>query len=355
MFEFFSENECLAYDIDNILNENAISWKEFKDASVFITGATGLIGSLLAKTIFYANEKFKLNLKLILLVKNSKKLNNVIDEKILISNSVTIIQEYQIEQIEKIDYVFHCASLTQSTAFVCQPVDVINTNFFLTEKILSKCTRSNIKSFVYLSTMEVYGVFDKEVCVKEDTFGYINPLDSRSSYSLSKKAVENLCYSYYSQFFVPIKIARLTLTFGPGVGVQDNRVFSQFSKSVIHSNDIILHTDGATKRDYLYTADAVSGLLILLLNGKAGHAYNLANPRTYMSILDMANLVSRLPEANNKICVKIKKPVDIKKYGYSPENKISLNITAMGDIGWKPSVDLDEMFTRLIKYLKSIY
>ena len=110
-----------------------------------------------------------------------------------------------------------------------------------------------------------------------------------------------MCISYNKEYGVSAKILRLTQTFGPGVNLTDNRVFAQFAKSVIYSTDIVLNTAGRTKRDYLYTADAVKAILSVLLLGKDGNIYNVSNPDTYCTICDMAKMCTEL--ADNKIKV----------------------------------------------------
>ena len=76
---------------------------------------------------------------------------------------------------------------------------------------------------------------------------------------------------------MPTRIVRLTQTFGTGVSYNDGRVFAEFARCVIEQRDIILKTKGETKRSYLYTADAVTAILTVLLNGETGAAYNAAN------------------------------------------------------------------------------
>ena len=113
----------------------------------------------------------------------------------------------------------------------------------------------------------------------------------RTSYPESKRMCESLCTAYASQYSVPVKVLRLTQTFGPGVRYDDGRVFAEFARCAIERRNIVLHTDGATRRSYLYTADAVSAILTVLLKGIAGEAYNAANEATFCSIREMAQLV----------------------------------------------------------------
>ena len=206
---------------------------------------------------------------------------------------------------------------------------------------------------VYLSSMEVYGTFEDKEKIAEDDLGYLNPLTARSSYPEGKRAAESLCYAYYSQHGLPVKTARLTLTFGPGISLSDNRVFAQFCHSAMQGKDIVLHTPGATKRDYLYTADAVTALLIMLLKGESGQAYNVANSTTYISIRDMAELVAQTCAAK-PIKVIIDVPNDISKLGYAPTVKLNLDTARIESLGWHAKKDLPQMYQRLAAFLQQV-
>lgn len=74
--------------------------------------------------------------------------------------------------------------------------------------------------------------------------------------------VECLCHSYAKEYGVPVKIARLTQTFGAGVSLEDTRVFAQFAKSIIKGEDLIMHTSGESSKPYCYTIDAIMAIFI---------------------------------------------------------------------------------------------
>lgn len=115
----------------------------------------------------------------------------------------------------------------------------------------------------------------------------------RACYPESKRMCENLCACYMKEYGVPVNIVRLTQTFGPGVEYDDGRIFAELARCVIEKRDIVLHTKGETKRNYLFTKDAVNAIITVLLHGENGQAYNAANEETYCSILEMANMVAK--------------------------------------------------------------
>lgn len=88
-------------------------------------------------------------------------------------------------------------------------------------------------------------------------------MNARNSYPEAKRLSENRCASYAEEYQVPVNVLRLTQTFGPGIARNDQRVFAEFIRSALEKKDIILLTEGRTKRSSRYTADAVTAILTL--------------------------------------------------------------------------------------------
>lgn len=326
-------------DIKSVIEE--FDFSVFDNKSVLITGATGLIGKLCTKC--FLNAPY--NIKVLALVRNRQKSEQIFGEN---KNLKFIVQDINspISAKEKVDYIIHTASVTSSGDFINKPVETIQTAINGTKNVLEFAKNQKISGMVYLSSLEVYGAQDKED-VKENDYGYIDILKPRSSYSESKKVVETMCISYGTEYKIPVKIARLSQTFGAGVSKNDTRVFAQFAKSVINKENIILHTKGETKRNYCYTSDAVCGILTVLTKGENNNAYNVANKNTYISIADMAHL---LENDSTKVVYEI----DNKNRGYNPTVKICLNTQKLEKLGWSAKIDLPEMFERTIKSLQEL-
>ena len=320
---------------------------ELDNKSILITGATGLIGAQLAKTILCYNRIYNCNIDVIVLGRNKEKIDKLykgLSVKYIISD----IRE-PINTVYPIDYIIHCASITSSKAFVNNPVETICTAIDGTNNILELAKEKRIKGFLYTSSLEVYGITNQ--CeVTESDYGFIDFLNVRSSYSESKRMAECLCCAYASQYGIPIKIVRLTQTIGSGVEYFDNRVFAQFARAVIEKKDIVLNTTGQTVRNYCDICDAISGIITVLLRGASGEAYNIANIETTISIADLAQKICEKYKSTG-IHVVYNKPSNVKLYGYNPEMKICLNTNKIEQLGWKPRYSLDKTIERLVKGL----
>jgi nucleoside-diphosphate-sugar epimerase len=206
-----------------------------------------------------------------------------------------------------------------------------------------------VESFLYFSSSEVYGEVPESLMpVKENVFGFIDPARVRSCYGESKRMGETICVSYLHQFGLKAKIARPFHTYGPGMMLDDGRVYADFIANVISKKDIILNSDGSARRAFCYLTDATVGFFKILLEGKDGEAYNVGNPKEEYSILELAQLIISLrPELNLK--VKVNLPVKDVNYIKSTVSKNSPNINKMNELSWNPNVSARDGFNRTIK------
>lgn len=236
-----------------------------KNSVILITGGTGLIGYNIIKELCIVSDE--LNIKILALVRDieraTEKFKELGDKVEMICGNILDFPEIE----GNVDYIIHGASLTSSKAFVENPVETILTSFLGTKNMLDLAVQKKVRSFVYLSSMEVYGSPQEEMLLSEDKVGYLDPLKLRSSYPESKRMCENLCISYKSEYGVQVKIARLAQTFGPGISKDDERVFVQFIRKALDKENIEIKTSGKSSRMYVYTFDAVTAILTVLLSG----------------------------------------------------------------------------------------
>lgn len=346
------DNEILQKDLEEAAMLS-LPLDELNGKSVFVTGATGLIGSQIIKYLLCLNRVKQMNIKVLAFARSEDKARKVfpyLDENDALELVLGDINQ-TICYDGEVDYIIHGASATSSKYFVSHPVETIKTAIDGTTNILEFAKAKEVSGFVYLSSLEVYGTPDaSKETISESDYGYIEPLSVRSSYSEGKRMVECLCVSYAEEYGVPVKIARLSQTFGAGVEYNDGRVFAEFARCAIEGKDIVLHTEGRTVRTYCYTTDAVTALLTILTKGEVGEAYNVTNKDTDISIFEMAKLVAGLSE--HGIEVKKDIPEDLASFGYNPEMVIRLDSSKLEELGWTASVDLRGMYTRLIQSMK---
>ncbi|MDE5618780.1 MAG: NAD(P)-dependent oxidoreductase [Clostridia bacterium] len=320
--------------------------KCLKGKSVFVTGATGLIGKAIVTLLLERGAN------VYALIRDKSKADSAfgLSPDCRLKYVIGDMRNLKAEDMG-IDYVIHCASRTASKDFAASPADVLSDIFSGTRNALEFARANKVSGFAYLSTMEVYGASMGGEKIEENSPCYLDTMNSRSCYPEAKRACECLCASYASQYGVPVKVVRLTQTFGKGVSYDDNRVFAEFARCVIEGRDIVLKTKGETMRNYVSVDDAAQAVLTALIYGKSGEAYNVANEDTYCSVYDMARLV-----ADNFGCGRIKVRIeeqDVASFGYAPVLKCNLSARKMLSLGWKPTKGLIEMFAETIKDMKA--
>ena len=129
----------------------------------------------------------------------------------------------------------------------------------------------------------------------------------------------------------------------------ENRVFAQFARSVVHGENIVLHTNGESMGNYCYTVDAIKAILLLLKKGEAGETYTVVNENSTMTIREMAHMVAEKFSDGKSLVV-----LDIpegNQYGYAPETKMSLSSERLRKLGWIPEVSLTESYQRMLPSL----
>lgn len=346
-------NNVLLKDFESIL-DSEVDIYTFKNKSILITGATGLIGSLLVKFFMYANERMDLNLSIYALIRNQQKADNIYREYLSNSHLKFVkanLGKNELTLEKNIDYIIHAAAVTQSKIMIEDPVGTIRTAVNGTEEVLRFAVEHGTKSIVYVSSMEVYGQVDKKEKVNEKELGYIDLSSVRSCYPESKRLCELLCTSFSSEYNLNIKIARLAQTFGAGVLPNENRVFAQFARSVMRGEDIVLHTEGNSEGNYVYTADAIKALIFLLLEGESGQAYNVSNVENHMTIRQMAEMViEKFGQNGEKVVINIPK----EKMGYAPDTHMWLDNKKLCSLGWSPTKNMEQSYMSLISWMASV-
>lgn len=311
-----------------------------------VTGATGYIGSRIIREL-------QNDMQITALVRNVDKATKMLPQGVNYIQADLEDAQTLKNVTDEYTYVIHCAAITKSKDMKVHPVEVVKSIVNTTQNIMEVALRCKAQSVVVLSSMEIYGYVEneKEQRTSEDAVkGEIDLLNVRSCYPLAKRMAENICFDYWQEYGVPVKIARLAQTFGTGILPEENRVFAQFARSVIKNQDIVLHTDGTSMGNYCGIDDAINGILLLLEKGENGEAYNIVNEQNTMTIRQMAELVAdKIASGKISVCYDIPKE---NIYGYAANTGFQLSAQKMCKLGWIPQESLEKMFLDVIDTMK---
>lgn len=340
-------NKVIKEDIATIIN-SFNDWDRFKNKTVLISGANGFLPAYLVETFLALDTSY--NTTIIALVRNQQKAEKRFSHLLNNPKLKIVVKDVSIEFdiADKIDFIIHAASQASPKYYGVDPVGTLSANVLGTINLIKLAQKNNVESFLYFSSGEVYGqVKAEEIPIKEETFGYLNCANVRACYGESKRMGENICVSYHAQFGVNAKIVRPFHTYGPGMALDDGRVFADFVANIVNKQNIVLNSDGSAIRPFCYLTDATLGFLTVLVNGENGQAYNVGNPNEEHSILELANiLVGLYPEFDLKVVMN--KPETNNNYLKSPIVRNSPNIDKISQLNWQPKITVQEGFKRTI-------
>jgi UDP-glucuronate decarboxylase len=342
-------NRIVGEDLQAIIKE-PLDWSVFSGKTVLITGANGFLPAYMAETLlFLCNNGIAPGLKVLALVRNIEKARSRFREYLNDNHLEFIVQDVCDPVVTdcKIDFIIHAASQASPKFYGVDPVGTLAPNVIGTMNLLKLARDKNSEGFLFFSSSEVYGNMKSNTAIKEDATGYLDQMNPRSCYAESKKMGETMCVAWNKQFDIPVKIVRPFHTYGPGLSLDDGRVFADFISFILKNNDLLIKSDGSARRAYCYLRDAISGCFYILINGANGEAYNVGNPHEEYSVLELAeNLVSEFSEKS----LKIKIDPDFISKGYSPSSISSVlpDISKLMSLGWSPVTGVREGFRRTI-------
>ena len=252
-----NNNKIIQEDLKNIISSE-IPWGELEGKNILITGANGFLPAYMVETILYLNDIiFKKKVKVIALVRNIEKAQERFARHINRDDLSFLVQDVcdPINYNGKLDYIVHAASQASPKYYGADPVGTLSANVLGTINLLKIASKNPIKAFLYFSSSEVYGNVEADKNpIKEDGYGYLDPINIRSCYAESKRMGENICISWEHQYGIPVKIVRPFHIYGPGMSLDDGRVYADFVSNIVNNNDIIMKSDGKAIRQAVLNA-----------------------------------------------------------------------------------------------------
>ncbi|MFA5871125.1 MAG: UDP-glucuronic acid decarboxylase family protein [Parcubacteria group bacterium] len=308
---------------------------------ILVTGGAGFIGSHLCEKLIENGDEVVCSDNL----STGRKANI---EKLLNNPQFSFIGHDIIHPLEisGLDQIYNLACPASPPRYQKDPIETWKTSILGSLNLLELAKKNKAVIF-QASTSEVYG--DPLVHPQpESYFGNVNPIGIRACYDEGKRAAETLFFDYQREYGVPIRIARIFNTYGPGMDPGDGRVVSNFAVQALRNVDLTINGDGSQARSFQYIDDLVAGMIKMMNNEEdfAGPV-NLGNPEEF-TIKELAEEILKLvPESASKITFRPLPADDPKRR--KPDIRLSKE-----KLDWEPKIKLEEGLKETIEYFRNL-
>jgi UDP-glucuronate 4-epimerase len=314
--------------------------------NILVTGGAGFIGSHTVKALIKRGHN-------VVIVDN---FNKYYDPKLkkdriktFLSGLKFKIYKVDIANLKKLkeifeennfDVIVHQAAQAGVRYSLDNPFVYEESNVLGTLNILECAKDFNVKKIVFASSSSVYGEQEKSPFSENDKTD--SPI---SLYAATKKATENICYSYHSLYKIKMVGLRYFTVYGPW-GRPDMALFS-FTKNILEERPINIFGEGKMKRDFTYIDDIIEGVTSAVEKDFDFEIFNLGygNPSSLM------DFVTILEEVLNKKAEKHLLPIqkgDV-KMTYADISK------AKEKLSFNPKTPLKEGVYNFVKWYKNYY
>ena len=324
-----------------------LPWEQYRNAEILVTGASGMIPMYIVGSLLAANDAYDLGLHVTGMVRNREKAEQRFGSALKRSDFTLlagdVIDTKSFEQ--NFSTIFHGASPARPSLHKSSPVTTLKANTLGTINLLDALVEAGGKSFVLLSSSEVYGAVQGSELISEDDEGTLQHFAPRASYSEGKRIAETALAAYADEFGIRGLSLRFGHIYGPGMALDDGRVQADFLADVVRGRNVQMMSAGAATRTYTYVADAVVGLLFACLQGE-DQVYNVADPDGNISIRELAEtFAGARPEM--KLELDFVNPEDGRSF--SPVASLGLDARRLTELGWNAATPLSEGVSRTIR------
>jgi len=312
-----------------------------KGKKILITGGAGFIGVSLAQRLIDNNDIIVLDN----LHRNALEETDLLEHPHMtfIKGDVCVYSDVQ-KAMEGCNIVIHLAAIAGVDTVLSMPVRTMEVAIIGTYNVFKVAVgQSQIERVIDFSTSEVCGRFAYQAKESDaTTLGTVG--QARWTYAVSKLATEHLAINYHKEQNLPALAIRPFNIYGPrqvGVGAVHSFIVQALSNETIR-----IHNSGSQIRAWCYIDDIVDGVLVCIEKEKAvGHVFNIGNPRSTVSIYNLALQIIRLSESKSKIIFEKKDMEDI-------ELRVPDIEKAREILGYEPKVDLEEGLRRTINWYR---
>jgi CDP-glucose 4,6-dehydratase len=315
------------------------------DRNVFVTGASGIIGSWLTKDLVENGANVTVLLR-DFVPKSNLVLHGTIDKVNVVNGElenyhllIRILNEYEI------DTCFHLGAQAIVGTANRNPLSTFESNIKGSWVLFEAARNSNLLNcLVVASSDKAYG--DNEKLPYTEDF----PLQGRHPYAVSKSCTELLANTYFTTYGLPVCITRCGNIFGGG-DLNFSRIVPGTIRSILFNEQPIIRSDGTLKRDYFYVIDAVHAYKTAAASIERrdikGQAFNFSNEQP-LDVLEIVEKITRLMKSSLK-------PKILNEAKHEIKDQYLDCTKARKLLGWKPKYSIEQGLKETIDWYKAFF
>lgn len=250
---------------------------------------------------------------------------------------------------EAVDHIVHGASIASPVFYRKYPLETIDVNVGGTSQLLAFAHKAKAKSFLYLSSSEIYGDPTPDaIPTNEEYRGNVSCTGPRACYDESKRVGETLCTTYFRLYGTRTRIVRPFNVYGPGQRLDDQRIVPDLVSAALAEKPLQLLSDGRPTRSFCYARDFIAGLLLVMLKGDGGEAFNVGNDEE-ISIRTAAETVAKVARPSNPLEITFAKSSDADYLTDNPNRRCPDLSKIKARTGWVPKTTFREGIERTLR------
>ena len=338
-------------DLDVIMN-SLPELDSLIEKSILITGATGLVCSPIVDLFIHYNEMHGRKIHIYACSRDYNKIKKRFGkycERDYFHFVLYYADQNEFTLQEKVDFIIHGAGNSSPQSIIKEPVETMLSNIDGLKNLLNYTVLQGVKRILYISSSEVYGVLHRSEPLTEKEYGFHDILNVRSSYPIGKMAAETLCSAYAAEYGISTVIVRPGHIYGPTALPSDGHIASKWAYDGLKRTDIVMKSDGLQIRSYCYCLDCASAIIKVLLCGKDGHAYNISNPDSIITVRQYADILSKACGVK----LRIEAPSEKEKAGFNKMKNSSLDSSRLQGLGWKGYFDAETGIRQMMSILEN--
>lgn len=323
----------------------------FDKKNVLVLGGAGFIGSFLCEELLKTSKVICLDNFVSGQESNIDRLLANPDFEFIRADASQLKDLETLRELQKFNIkfqglqeIYNLACPTSRSEFEVHIIDTCMANSLAMYNSLELARKYKAK-YLFASSSAIYGdLLAEQTSFREDYWGFINNLNSRSSYNEGKRFAETFAESYRKYYNLDIKLARIFNTYGPRMKLNSGKMIPDFVQAALQNKDLIVYGDGTEENSYCYVTDMVEGIM-KLMKSNLQKPVNLGDPQNY-KIIDLAQEIIKLTNSSSQI--KFAAPLSEITRGAIPD------ITcAKENLGWFPLVRLEDGLRRTVENMQA--